>query len=702
MNRMPSDRIGSEIAAAMHQLESILGMDRILFSELSPDGNTLTAINAFSAPHLPDLPPSLMAISLPAVLEKITQGGMLLLPSFPDDLAAGDAAERSFAQSTGIRSAVMIPVKSGSKISHVLSAFRLQKTEWTGDVIACLQQTAELFSSAYTRMASEELTPLEELLNEISSAYINLPPREIEHVVNHDLGRLTRLIGADRYAICLAEDIKTDSLEFTFSFDYWPNELRDQIEADQAWLMAHGGHHLFKYITARCLKGHPVIFSSVDELPENESELRITLQRLGIKSQLAVPISANRETIGFMLVHTTRMHRIWSEDLTRKVRQFGDLFANAYVRKRFEEARRVADSEIQRLKSRLESDYRYLSDEFTKNVGGKVISGTSPAMNRVMEQVMQVAPTQTPVLLLGETGVGKGMLAMALHRASRRASRPLVQLNCATLAPGLIESELFGHERGAFTGADRQRAGRFEIAEGTTLFLDEIGELPPELQGKLLRVLETGEFERLGGSRSLKTDARIIAATNRDLEAEVAAGRFRKDLWYRLSIFPIRIPPLRERTEDIPAIVKGFVAQFSKHSGKRFSPIPQDIMNALKQYPWPGNVRELKNLIERAVIVSPDTELCLTLPKQPDEFECRVDLKQIMPFTEMERAYLLRTLAQTGGRIEGAGGAADLLALNPSTLRSRMRKLDIKRTAVGQGNPPSTNMAPTIKEKATS
>jgi len=294
-----------------------------------------------------------------------------------------------------------------------------------------------------------------------------------------------------------------------------------------------------------------------------------------------------------------------------------------------------------------------------------------------------VAPTRTPVLLMGETGSGKGMLALALHQASRRGSRPLVQLNCATLVPSLIESELFGHERGAYTGADKQRAGRFEIADGTTLFLDEIGELPLALQAKLLRVLETGEFERLGGNKTLKTDARIIVASNRDLEAEVDAGRFRKDLWYRLSIFPIRIPPLRERTGDIPVIVEGFVQQFSQHSGKRFASIPQYVMEPLKQYSWPGNVRELRNLIERAVIVSTGGKLCITVPQPPADFECPAPTGDVRPFAEMERAYLLQALEQAGWRIEGAGGAADLLGLNPSTLRSRMRKLDIKRTTVG-------------------
>jgi transcriptional regulator with GAF, ATPase, and Fis domain len=405
------------------------------------------------------------------------------------------------------------------------------------------------------------------------------------------------------------------------------------------------------------------------------------MRHMGVKSQLAVPVSVNGEVIGLMIIFVTRKSREWREELIQKIRQFGDLFASAYVRKRFEEARLQAHGEITRLKARIESDYRYLNNEFKKTVGGKIIVGASPAMNRAMEQVMQVAPTTTPVLLLGETGVGKGILALSLHQASRLGDRPLVQLNCATLAPGMIESELFGHERGAFTGADKQRSGRFEIAEGTTLFLDEIGELPPELQAKLLRVLETGEYERLGGTKTRKTDARIIAATNRDLEAEVVAGRFRKDLWYRLSIFPIRVPPLRERIEDIPAIVDGFMEKYTQLSGKHFAPIAESVMDALKQHPWPGNVRELRNIIERAVIVSNGDELCITMPNPPLNLECPEPQGDFRPLAEMERLHILRVLKKAGWRIEGAGGAADILGINPSTLRSRMRKLGIRRPA---------------------
>jgi len=621
-------------------------------------------------------------------MNKIDDDKVIILNHLPEDLPQEAASFRKLVETTGLQSVLVLPAKTDDTVSHLLSIFFIQKScSMPASIVSTLKLAAEFIASAHGRLQlaleQEKLTRFEELLYEISSTYINLPVKDIDRAVTQALERLCRLMDADRYNILILKESKTSPSRLLFSYTAGPEDNLDQFETGEAWIIEHGGHDLFRYITEHCLRGQHHAFSDVEELPDSEELMKKGMCLLGVKSHLAVPISVNREVIGEMIILTTRKRRDWPEELIRKIRQFGDLFANAYVRKRSEEARRQAHEEIERLKARLESDYRYLSSEIKKTVSDKMVIGSSPAMTRVMEQVMQVAPTQTPVMLMGETGSGKGMLALALHQASRRGSRPLVQLNCATLVPSLIESELFGHERGAFTGADKQRAGRFEIADGTTLFLDEIGELSLALQAKLLRVLETGDFERLGGNKTLKTDARIIVASNRDLEAEVDAGRFRKDLWYRLSIFPIRIPPLRERTGDIPVIVEGFVQQFSQHSGKRFASIPQYVMEPLKQYSWPGNVRELRNLIERAVIVSTGGELCITVPQPPADFECPAPTGDVRPFAEMERAYLLQALEQAGWRIEGAGGAADLLGLNPSTLRSRMRKLDIKRTTVG-------------------
>jgi transcriptional regulator with GAF, ATPase, and Fis domain len=685
MNRISSKEMALELKETLLDFAGILSADHVVLSTFSPEENNWTeAISHPTSGPLSSITKQFPS-HFPILLEKTDNGDAIVLHNLPGGLPPDAKLERNIVEAFDVRSILALPVTVGNAVSHMLSVFYLKKScPLESSVLSDLQPAADFLASAHDRyqesLEHEKMTRFETLLDEISSSYINIPVDAIDRTVTQDLERLSRLMGADRYNILIHEESRKDHSSLFFSYTAGPeNDLENFREGDK-WIMAHGGHDLFRHINEYCLQGQHHMLYDIEELPGTEKVLKQAMNKLGIKSHLAVPISVNREVIGLMIILTTREHRFWSEALIRKVSQFGDLFANAYVRKRSEEARRLAHEEIQRLKNRLESDYRYLSDEFKKTIGGEIVLGDSPAMVRIMEQVMQVAPTQTPVLLLGETGVGKGMLAMALHQASRRAGRPLVQLNCATLAPGLIESELFGHERGAFTGADRQRAGRFEIAEGTTLFLDEIGELSPELQAKLLRVLETGEFERLGGSKTLKTDSRIIAATNRDLEAEVAAGRFRKDLWYRLSIFPIRIPPLRERTEDIPAIVETFAFRFSKYAGKHFDPISPAVMEAMVQYPWPGNVRELKNLIERSVIVSPDKELCITVPSPPEGSAAPFPMDKVRPFAEMERSYLLHALKQADWRIEGVGGAADILSLNPSTLRSRMRKLGIRKT----------------------
>jgi transcriptional regulator with GAF, ATPase, and Fis domain len=293
--------------------------------------------------------------------------------------------------------------------------------------------------------------------------------------------------------------------------------------------------------------------------------------------------------------------------------------------------------------------------------------------------VEQVAPMNATVLLLGETGTGKGVVARAIHSSSTRKGRPLITVNCTTLPATLVESELFGRERGAYTGSDARQIGRFELADGGTIFLDEIGEMPMELQCKLLRVIQDGEFERLGSPRTIKTDVRIIAATNRDLKEEVRNGRFREDLYYRLNVFPITMPPLRQRKEDIPLLVNHFVAKFNKKIGKRIETVTKDTLNILQDYHWPGNVRELESVIERAVIISQGSSLQVL-----DRFDTfkqteGVAGQEVKALVELEHDHVLQVLQKTGWRIEGKNGAAVLLGLNASTLRARMRKYGIVR-----------------------
>jgi DNA-binding NtrC family response regulator len=307
------------------------------------------------------------------------------------------------------------------------------------------------------------------------------------------------------------------------------------------------------------------------------------------------------------------------------------------------------------------------------------IIGTSAALRRVLQDVETVAPTDATVLLLGETGTGKEVIARAIHRLSRRSAQAFVKLNCAAIPTGLLESELFGHEKGAFTGAIAQRIGRFELAHRGSIFLDEVGEIPLELQTKLLRVLQEREFERLGSTRTLRTDARLIAATNRDLSAMVEAQEFRADLFYRLHVFPVCVPPLRERREDIPLLVRHFVKQFARQMQRTIASIPSATMEALLRYPWPGNIRELQNCIERAVILSPGPVLQVPLDDLRPHAIPSQESGKLQTLEESDRALILATLKETKWVLGGPGGAAVRLGLNRSTLAFRMKKLGIAR-----------------------
>jgi PAS domain S-box-containing protein len=341
----------------------------------------------------------------------------------------------------------------------------------------------------------------------------------------------------------------------------------------------------------------------------------------------------------------------------------------------------------------------YLRDEIKAEHNFGKIVGHSPALAEVLDKVRLVADTDSSVLILGETGAGKELIARAIHSSSARKDRPLIKVNCSALPTGLIESELFGHEKGAFTGATEKRIGRFELADGGTIFLDEIGEVAAEVQLKLLRVLQEREFERLGGRETIKVDVRVIAATNRDLPRAIMEGTFRQDLYYRLSVFPLRMPPLRERTEDIPLLVHYFVGRHAARIGRRISRVPQAAMARLVAYSWPGNVRELENVIERAVILSrgPDLEVAAEALLAPAEraddngrehqAEQQVKASNYspadgpLPLEEIERRHIVEVLERTKWRIGGPDGAASLLKLNPSTLRSRVKKLGIRRSA---------------------
>ena len=416
--------------------------------------------------------------------------------------------------------------------------------------------------------------------------------------------------------------------------------------------------------------GVPLVFSR-KELKTFDSGIARSLVAEGLQSLCCIPLLRPTGPLGVLVVGSTRLHAFVSEDvmmLTQVANQLTLAIQN-----------HLAAFEIKVLQQRLGEERKYLEGEIQYQGHFTEIVGDSPALKQVLQQVLTVATSGATVLILGETGTGKELIARAIHRLSQRKNAPFIRINCAAIPTGLLESELFGHERGAFTGAISQKIGRMELADGGTLFLDEIGEIPLELQPKLLRVLQDQEFERLGSNRTLKVDMRVVAATNRNLADRIAHNQFRSDLYYRLSVFPVVVPPLRERKEDIPLLVRYFVRQICLRMDRHIESIPPSAMDALLQWHWPGNVRELENLMERSVILSegevlrvPVSELRAPALPEASEFP-----NQNLDYAE--RQHIVRVLRETRGKISGPHGAAIRLGLKRTTLQSKMQRLGITR-----------------------
>jgi formate hydrogenlyase transcriptional activator len=395
----------------------------------------------------------------------------------------------------------------------------------------------------------------------------------------------------------------------------------------------------------------------------------------GIESSCSIPLVSRNRTVGVLVLARRREMPFSQEEvyfLTQMAGQIAIAVENACA------YRQIAD-----LRDKLTHEKLYLEDEIRTELNFEQIVGNSPSLRRSLHQVETVAPTESTVLIYGETGTGKELVARAVHDGSGRRAGGFVKMNCAAIPTGLLESELFGHEKGAFTGAVAQRLGRFELAHGGTIFLDEIGEIPLELQPKLLRVLQEREFERLGNSRTFRTDARLIAATNRDLAAMVEEGTFRSDLFYRLNVFPIHVPSLRERSEDIPLLVRHFAQGFSLRMNKQIDTIPSETLQALTRYHWPGNIRELQNVIERAVILSSGPVLRVPLselkPRAGNDKASRSRSDTSDTLKEAEPKHVLSVLEETHWVLSGPGGAAARLGMKRSTLQYRMGKLGIFR-----------------------
>ncbi len=510
----------------------------------------------------------------------------------------------------------------------------------------------------------EERLRFEMLIGDLLSKFINVPADEVDLEIGDAQRRVCECLGFDLSGLW-----------------QWADNTRRFIRMTHLYRPLGGppipervsGEELFPWCLRQLLAGKIVSVSSMASLPPEAARDREVWHQYGVKSTLIFPLSAGEDhLIGVLGFSIAREERVWPETVVKRLQLVAQIFASALARKSVDHALRDSLSEIRRLKDRLQAESDYLREEIKVTQTHGAIIGRSPAIQRVLSLVEQVAPTDSSVLIYGETGTGKELIAQAIHRLSPRKGHIMVKVNCAALPSALVESELFGRERGAFTGALTRQTGRFEVADGSTIFLDEVGELSLEVQAKLLRVLQEGQFERLGSPKTIQANVRVIAATNRDLAEDLRAGRFRKDLYYRLNVFPIRVPPLHERTEDIPALVWAFLKEFSSRMGKKITKVRRNTMETFKRHPWPGNVRELRNVIEHGVIVTSGDTLSVPLLLDEDS-----GTPPAGTLASSERRHILESLERTRWRIKGPKGAATLLGLNPSTLYSRMRKLGI-------------------------
>ncbi|MBL7203640.1 MAG: sigma 54-interacting transcriptional regulator [Desulfobacteraceae bacterium] len=507
------------------------------------------------------------------------------------------------------------------------------------------------------------------LLSELFAAFVNIQDSEFDDKINYALRRIVQVLKIDR---CHLLQYRYNTKHYVTTHSWAAEGIPDANiigfgSADTPWINAN---YALEQKIFQC--------NRLDDLPdEAETDKRFFLKR-GSKSILILPITENQLPIGAFFLDHVRFERTWTPEFVQPLKRIAEVLLNVLLKKRSEEKLQRAFQEIKQLKDQIESERNYLQEEIQLEHNFENIIGQSQSLQYALLKAEQVAPTNTTALILGETGTGKELLARAIHDKSRRKKRPLIKVNCASLSSNLIESELFGHEKGAFTGAHTKRKGRFELADGATLFLDEIGELSLETQSKLLRILQEGEFERMGSSHTIKVDVRIIAATNRNLAEEAESGRFRKDLWYRLNVFPITAPPLRKRKEDIPLIVNWLVKKICKKMGKQIESILASTMKTLEEYSWPGNIRELENVVERAIISSSSNVLRLAEKLGTNQTEQLSECRR-KTMHEMERDYIIETLEETKWQIGGKKGAAVILNLPTSTLRARMKKLDIKR-----------------------
>jgi len=618
---LPVDSIDSVIEDTQRKVCESLGLDlSSLWQWSDRDKNLMTLTHLYTIPGGPDKPVDIDAsTSFPWILQKMLAGETLAFSN--EDLPVEAAIDRQSRIYYGVESTVVVPLRPGGRrVIGIISFETLKRRrEWSEGEVKRLKIVADIFANSLIRkQAEKKLHESEERMN-LAAESAEAGLWELDYTTN------------EFWATDQARRIFGYTVDETITLDRFEQSI------------------------------HP------EDLDLVQGALATSFHE-GTKLDIEYRISADADVHKWICSRgRPYFHPAGSPARMRGVS------LDISERKRHEQ-------ELQKLKQQLEQENYYLREDLKKVQGFEHIIGKSAPFQTVLNSIKQVAPTSATVLLTGETGTGKGVLAHAIYQMSDRRERPFVTVNCAALPPNLIESELFGREKGAFTGAHAKQAGRFEVANQGTLFLDEVGDLPLDMQAKLLRVLQDGEFERLGNPRTITVDVRIIAATGRNLQEEVRSGRFREDLFYRLNVYPITLPPLRERREDIALLAHYFTQKYSRKMGKKIDRIPRRVLDNMMRHPWPGNIRELEHLIERSVIGSPGSILIIN-DQLKRSLSNRSSKGKNKNLAAVERDYILHVLGLTNWKIEGSDGAAEILDIHPSTLRFRLKKLGIKRPA---------------------
>jgi len=667
------DEIDDAVTSGLRELALDLQFDRAFLGRLQ-EGN-IVVTHYWLEPGLQEEQKSFHRLVNAEEFTLVTKSlaGETIAIRSPDEVAAS-MAERQYMEQCGMEATIFVPGTIGDEVVGVLVLDRFGKLfQWSDSLIERLSVPVDLLFHAL--LGAEQRTELEDradfeaLMADLGASLAAAVGQEdIDRGIEVGLQRLAQFLDSDLAFVAL---ISADGSRLEFSHG-WFADVAQQDLSPQAytleevpWLMEH------------LEQGEPLVGSP--GLPGLPDDARRDLEASGMKTGVVIPIRIGSRPLGVLSIQDHRKAREYPLEVMSRLQTAASVIGSTIDRVRSEKDLHETLIQVEQLKSRFEDENVYLRREIRQHTGQHRIVGESAAVLEMLEAAGQVAKTDSTVLILGETGTGKELVAQEIHAMSARWDRTLVRINCGALPPTLIESELFGREKGAYTGALTRQKGRFEIADGSTILLDEIAELPVELQPKLLQVLERGSFERLGSPKTLQVDVRVIAATNRDLQKAVEEGSFREDLFFRLNVFPIRVAPLRERPGDIPLLAWSFVRELSDKMGKAIEAIPQESMAALQRYSWPGNVRELRNAVERAMIRNHGPVLEIEIPKEPTR-------KGAGTLEDLQRHHIIESLQAAGWRVRGAGGAAELLGLKPTTLDYRMKKLGIRRPAKTSSN----------------